>query len=173
MGKFEDKTGKVYGDLTVLKRVSNRKQPNGKTQVYWLCQCTCGNTVIVRSTCLNSGNTTSCGCTEHRIKHGMSRSRIYRIWVGIKSRCNNEKHYWYSYYGGRGIQVCDEWKNDFISFYNWAINNGYQDNLSIDRINNNGNYEPTNCRWTTSKEQLENRRNFRIKNQYGTFGLRF
>lgn len=175
MAKLEDKRGKRYGKLTVLNRVDNKRQKNGKTQVYWLCQCACGNTTIVRSTCLNSGNTTSCGCNLNKPIHNHSRDRIYRIWCSMKQRCNNSKSAWYSYYGGRGIKVCDEWngRHSFVKFYEWAMNNGYNDELTIDRINNDGNYEPSNCHWITVKEQLKNRRNFFVKNQYGTFGLRF
>ena len=173
MAKFDNKIGRKYGRLTVIKRVDNARQPNGKTQVQWLCKCTCGKTIVVRSTSLNSGNTKSCGCAMNKPKHGLSKTRLYRIWNAMKNRCNNPNNYGYKNYGGRGIKVCDEWNKDFLEFYNWAINNGYKENLSIDRINNNGNYEPNNCRWATSKEQMANRRNFKVKNQYGVFGLRY
>jgi hypothetical protein len=94
--------------------------------------------------------------------HGMSRTRIYRIWSGMKGRCCRPSSSGYNDYGGRGITICDEWKNDFTSFYSWAIENGYNDSLSIDRIDVNGNYEPNNCRWATQHEQRINQRQISI-----------
>ena len=94
--------------------------------------------------------------------HGMSYSRMYRIWLGMKTRCYNEKDKSYKRYGGRGIKMCDEWKHDFKAFCGWSMENGYADNLSIDRKDVNGNYEPANCRWTTQKEQANNRQHHRL-----------
>ena len=96
------------------------------------------------------------------IKHGMCNTRLYCIWKGIKQRCFDTKFKEYKYYGGRGIKVCNEWRTDFMAFYNWAMANGYKDALTIDRINVNGNYEPSNCRWICQKEQQNNRRNNRL-----------
>ena len=90
--------------------------------------------------------------------HGMTGSRMYMSWSGMKCRCFNKKNPAYNHYGGRGITVCDEWKQDFMNFYNWSIENGYTDELTIDRINNNGNYEPSNCRWTDMTQQIVNQR---------------
>ena len=90
--------------------------------------------------------------------HGMTNTRLYRIWINIKTRCLNKKDNHYNRWGGRGITICEEWLNDFMNFYDWAMVNGYQENLSIDRIDNNGNYEPNNCRWSTIKEQNRNQR---------------
>lgn len=95
-------------------------------------------------------------------KHGLRYTRIYTIWSGMIDRCYRKSHKKYDDYGGRGISVCDEWRSDVEAFYNWAMNNGYNDSLSIDRINNNGNYEPNNCRWVTTNEQVNNRRNNRV-----------
>lgn len=95
-------------------------------------------------------------------KHGMSGTRLYRIWKNMKDRCNKPKHHNYERYGGRGIRVCEEWQNDFMAFYTWAMANGYQEDLTIDRKDNDGNYEPSNCRWATQREQLNNRGDFNV-----------
>ena len=132
--------------------------------MYAKCTCDCGNKTEVLTTTLKNGKTLSCGClkAEHLSKavskHKMSHSRIYRTWTNMKVRCYERKLSGYKDYGGRGITVCDEWKNNFMAFYNWAMANGYKDNLTIDRINVNGNYEPSNCRWATQAEQNRNKR---------------
>ena len=130
------------------------------------CVCNCGNKVIVRNSSLSSGNTQSCGCLrlERSIsamtKHGQSKSRLYRIYVDIKTRCYTPTHINYHNYGGRGIKVCEEWLGEQGStrFIEWALSNGYSDSLSIDRIDVDGNYSPSNCRWSTIKEQSNNKR---------------
>lgn len=157
--------GKKFNKLLVLERVKNDKFGNTK----WLCKCECGNKVEVLGTHLRSGHTQSCGCLQkekckniiHKPKHNMSRTRIYKIWNGMKNRTNEKsvsKDKYYKNYSGRGITVCDDWK-EFEQFYKWATNNGYKDNLTIDRIDTDGNYEPSNCRWITMKEQNNNKRN--------------
>ena len=126
----------------------------GKNNVY-LCKCpVCGNLFEMWAGQYYRGDT-PCKCTHYALKN----KRLYRIWVNIKTRCYNAKIPNYNDYGGRGITVCDEWKNDFTTFYNWAMSNGYSDDLTIDRINNDGNYEPSNCRWVDVITQANNKRN--------------
>lgn len=155
----ETLVGQRFGKLFVLDRVKKQACSSGNKSSKFLCQCDCGNIVEVRRDHLLSGRTSSCGCNSHPIKHGLLKSRLYGIWVGMKNRCYNINSTYYKNYGGRGITICDDWHYDFISFYNWSIANGYSDDLSIDRIDVNGNYEPSNCRWVTDKVQGRNRRN--------------
>lgn len=154
---FKDLTGLRFGKLTVIRRVYT----NDYRRVYWKCQCDCGKTAIVMGKLLKSGGTKSCGCRVYEsknVKHGLKHTRLYRIWSGIKNRCYCKTSPCFDRYGGRGIVMCDEWRTDFTPFYNWALSNGYSDDLSIDRIDVNGNYEPSNCRWATAKEQSDNKR---------------
>ena len=150
-----DLTGKRFGRLTVIKRVYRE----GSNLVYWLCKCDCGNKKEVRADSLKNGSTQSCGCyaKELATKHGLSHHPLYCIYNSMKERTTNKNIADYKYYGDRGIKVCKEWENDFMEFYNWAIDNGYKEGLSIDRIDVNGDYEPSNCRWATAKQQLNNR----------------
>lgn len=158
-GKTERKNiiGKKFNRLTVLEETETKHKER-----YYLCKCECGNTTIVRGSHLTSGATKSCGClVKEKLTnktHGMSNTRIYKIYKGMLQRCFCKTAKAYPNYGGRGIIVCDEWKKDFMNFYNWAIANGYTDELTIDRINVNGNYCPKNCRWITKAEQSRNTR---------------
>ena len=163
-----DLTGKKFGRLTVIREGTSRTTPNGSVKKYWFCQCECGNTKEICGYSLQNGLTTSCGCYRREksplngIKHGLSRSRVYNIWKHIKARCDSPNSTNYPGYGGRGIKICDEWRNSFESFYSWAMSNGYSEELSIDRIDVNGNYEPNNCRWANATMQQNNKRNNRI-----------
>lgn len=148
-----DISGERYGKLAVIKML-----PNTIGDAKFECKCDCGNKIIVRAPELKNNKTKSCGCLLRK-SSGLSGDRIYREWINIRQRCKNKKHTSYKDYGGRGIEVCDEWDDSFINFYEWAINNGYTDDLSIDRIDVNGNYEPSNCRWVTIKQQNNNKRN--------------
>ena len=156
MKKLINLTGRRFGRLTVGKYNRQSKK--------WLCECDCGNFKGISAGHLNDGHARSCGCLNSEIlknrnyKHGLYGTRAYKIYAGILQRCLNKNDPAFLDYGGRGISICNEWLNDFMSFYNWAMSHGYSDSLSIDRKNVNGNYEPDNCRWATQKMQCNNLR---------------
>lgn len=160
---FLDLSGQRFSRLTVLRL--REDLPWSKR---WECACDCGATVLTNSTFLRRGNTKSCGCLQRdtvaarRRSHGDGgagggRKRLYRIWAGMVARCNNQGASGYANYGGRGIAVCPAWR-DYVTFRDWALAHGYSDALTLDREDNNGNYEPGNCRWTTLLQQAANRR---------------
>lgn len=163
MSKFKDITAQKFERLTALYRLHNYHNRG----TYWICLCDCGNFVYVKGCHLQSGHTKSCGCLQKEIignlnvKHRQANTRLYKLFLDMKKRCYNPKCKAYKWYGKRGIAVCDEWLHDFMAFYNWSMNNGYNDSLTIDRIDVNGNYEPSNCRWVDMKIQNRNSRHNR------------
>lgn len=157
--KLIDLTNQKFGKLLVLEKAITQNE-----KVMWKCLCDCGNIVFVKGVNLKNNRTKSCGCIKMEVllkrntKHNQRHTKLYEVWKTMKQRCYNPNNKGYKNYGGRGISICDEWKNDFMSFYNWSIENNYKEGLSIDRINVNGNYEPSNCRWTTRVVQQNNTR---------------
>ena len=160
---FNDLTGQKFGRLTVIERCS----PVGQ-KVRWLCKCDCGNIKDVIAWELTSGKTKSCGCLQAESRHLRRNpkgrgTRLYGVWKLMKQRCRDQNCKGYRLYGARGIRVCDEWSNDYMAFHDWAFANGYDPDApkgkcTLDRIDSNGNYEPSNCRWVDMKTQAQNRR---------------
>lgn len=153
---FLDRTGDKYYHLTCIRWEYRNKD------VYWLCKCDCGNETWVKGSNLTSGAVKSCGCARNHVNriHGMSHTRLHQIWSKMNDRCYNPHNSKYDFYGGRGIAICKEWQGTegFINFMNWSLSHGYSDELTIDRIDNDRNYEPSNCRWATWKVQQRNTR---------------
>ena len=158
--KIEIKTGDKYDRLTIVKEVENINMKNVR---FFLCSCECGNQKVIALNSLRRGDTKSCGCyrkqivTERSVTHGLWGQPLYNTWVNMKQRCYNPNFRDYKNWGGRGIKVCDRWINSFSNFINDMGER--PDGKSLDRINNDGDYEPSNCRWATSKEQIKNQRN--------------
>lgn len=166
--------GQKIGRLTVVERADDSISPKGKKLIMYRCICDCGNIKIVRKCHLANGKILSCGCLHRELlgnakrKHGYShKERLYEVWLDMKDRCFNKNNNHYNSYGMRGITICEEWKNDYLSFRNWCISHGYaeeirgsgRNNLTLDRIDVNGNYEPDNCRFVTNRENCLNKRN--------------
>ena len=170
---YKDLSGRKFGRLLAVEPI---KIP-GKAGMFWKCKCDCGNDFIAQAKKLNDGRALSCGCLmrEHRemfgkqafttnrsgrLIHGMSKHPLYRVFHGMKQRCYDKSNIVYKYYGGRGIDICEEWLENPIAFVQWGLSNGWKKGLQIDRIDNDKGYSPENCRFVSPKENLENRRPF-------------
>ena len=159
--------GQRFGRLIVIERAASDKHRNSK----WRCKCDCGNETIVLGFNLKNQNTESCGCLHK--KHGLYNHPLYAVYHSMKGRCENQNNSDYDRYGGRGIKVCDEWRNDLKKFYDWCIKNEWNKGLEIDRIDNDGNYCPENCRFVTTLENSHNRTLLRNDNKTGYVGISY
>lgn len=157
--------GRKFGKLEVIKYV----RTNEKRKTIYMCKCDCGNYKEIKRNSLVTGHTKSCGCMERKgnLKHGQRKTKLYGTWLNIKDRCNNPNNSHFKYYGKKGIQICTEWANDFSVFMEWSLSNGYSEGLTIERIDNNKGYEPSNCKWITTGEQARNRSITKLQNING------
>lgn len=174
IGEVKDLVGQKFGKLTVVEQHGfTNKNKHGRRYAVWYCKCDCGNYCEMSSDTLTRKRSDhSCGClakkhlaemSKNNITHGMTGTRLYGCYKGMIGRCYREKDIHYNAYGKRGITVCNEWKNNPKAFIDWALANGYSDDLTIDRIDVNGNYEPSNCRWIPMSEQYKNKQSNYMK----------
>lgn len=177
MSKVRDLTGMRFGRLTVIEQHGfTKRNKHGSRQALWLCKCDCGNYCEMASgTLTRKRNDHSYGClakehladmAKNNVTHGMTRTRLYGCYKAMKSRCYREKDIHYNAYGKRGIVVCEEWKNNPKAFVEWALANGYNDDLTLERIDVNGNYEPSNCTWIPMAEQYKNKQSNALPDPY-------
>lgn len=157
---LKDMSGYIFNDCKVIERAESKNK-----RAMWLCECFCGNHFIERGSRIRNDSRKSCGCIrkeqaiKRNTKHNKSHTRLYHIWCGMKARCTNPNSPYFNRYGGRGIKICDEWNKSFDEFYEWSKKNGYSKELTLDRVDNDGNYEPNNCRWASYSMQNRNKRN--------------
>lgn len=175
--KLEINQGDKFGKWTIVEEIASKVIGHIPRRMF-RCKCECGNISEVPLSCLINGHSTSCGCEQKKkasianTKHGLGKHSLYNTWKGMKRRCNNPNAFEYNNYGGRGICICEDWSNNFQNFYDWAINNGWSKELTIDRIDTNGNYCPVNCRWATIEVQMNNMtKNHYIKYNEKTYTL--
>lgn len=173
MGKRMNLNGQRFGRLIVLREGKARISSTGKEYRTVICKCDCGNTKQIFTSNLTGNKTRSCGCIHGETvrTHGLGKHPLYYTWHCMKKRCYNSENEGYKNYGGRGIMICDEWLNDFKVFYDWAMINGYKKGLEIDRRDNDGNYEPTNCRFVTRRKNALNQRLLYSSNTSGYRGV--
>ncbi|MDP4459875.1 hypothetical protein QUD39_01190 [Staphylococcus hyicus] len=170
---FKNMSGYVFNDCKVIERVESKNK-----RAVWLCECFCGNRFIESGTRIRNGSKKSCGCLrkkktrERNTTHNKSQTRLYRIWCNMKARCNNSNNPAFDRYGGRGIKICDEWNKSFDEFYKWAKISGYTNELTIERVDNDGNYEPDNCKWANYSIQGRNKRNNALSEYKGKLRTR-
>lgn len=156
MSGFRDLRSEKFGRLTPIEYIKGYPAK-------WVCICDCGNRTTVNQGNLVSGSTKSCGClnkstlVSRSTRHGQSGTKLYNVYYHIIHRCEDRNHRAFKYYGGKGVKMCDEWRSDFMAFFNWSAKNGYKEGLSIDRIDSSGDYEPNNCRWVTATHNNRNR----------------
>ena len=160
----DEMLGKVFENWKVFKRDFSK---TGARHTFYICKCKCGAVASVRSDMLKSGRSLSCGCLKKEklskrvTTHGMTNTPLHKVWLSLKQRCINPNNKRFKYYGEKGVTVCKEWQDNFLEFYNWSMKNGYKKGMTIDRIDNDGNYCPSNCRYITNKQQQFNRSNNR------------
>ena len=172
-GMKKNLLGMVFGRLSIVSKTEKR---DGQGNILWNCLCECGSTIDVGSSSLLTGNTQSCGCLKkerfHNRKHGLSHHKLYGVWEEMIQRCYNPRNKKYALYGGRGIEICPEWRQNFQAFFDWAVKNRYpvgdkNQKLSIDRVDNDLGYSPENCRWSSYSEQNANRRKYFYQTPHG------